>query len=249
MVDLLRGMRSVHGIEGVEIQAGMELLAELRRKVEEDHRWKKERRRRRTRESVAGGEEEGEEGLDEADAVELALMLQEPVMEALQMRKKEVVDYQQLVNSTIDDALLDVGVDDDDLLSGTEDENTNDDKDIGQPTSSAMIQSESDDAAEGGGIDSGDDYDNGEEMLFNISLDRDIAKLSELVKSTTEQNSTGSDGGEDNPLSSEDQKELKDAARAVIKKLRRTMQPPPNDTKGKDKLHNDNNNDDNIKNT
>ena len=196
MADLLRGMRSVHGIEGVEIQAGMELLAELRRKVEEDHRWKKERRRRRmTRESVAGGEEEGEEGLDEADAVELALILQEPVMEALQMRKKEVIDYQQLVNSTIDDALLDVGFDDGDLLSGTEDENTNDDKDIGQPTSSAMIQPESDDAAEGGGIDSGDDYDNGKEMLFNLSLDRDIAKLSELKKSTTEQNSTGSNRG------------------------------------------------------
>jgi len=27
------------------------------------------------------------------------------------------------------------------------------------------------------------------------------------------------------------------------------MQPPPNDTKGEDKLHDDNNNDDNIKNT
>jgi len=30
-------------------------------------------------------------------------------MEASQMRRKEVVDYQQLMNSTIDDALLDVG--------------------------------------------------------------------------------------------------------------------------------------------
>jgi len=58
-----------------------------------------------------------------------------------------------------------------------------------------MIQPESDDDAEGGGIDSGDDYDNDEEIIFNLSLYRDIAKLSELVKSTTERNSTGSNGG------------------------------------------------------
>jgi len=261
-------MRSVHDIECVEIQTGMELLSVLRGKVEEDHRLKHQGRRRRKaianfkrrdeddvgggddNDDVMGGKEE-EGGLDEADAVELALMLQRPVMEALHVRKKELEDYQRILNSTVDD-MLDTGGDG--IVDGISDGegesgldgglsknlktrtaiDENDEDDDGGIVTANMIQQpvtgkdeKGYDAKDGSNgdvnINKRDESnydDDDEEVQFNLTLDKDIEQLAEMVKSMT---TTSDDKGRKKPPSPEKQKKVKDAARAVIEKLRKTM--------------------------
>jgi len=256
-------MRSQHGIEYVVIQTGMELLSVLRGKVEEDHRWKQQRRRRREaiadfkqrdddddgdgRDDAEGGKEEEEVGLDEADAVELALMLQGPVMKALHVRKKELEDYQRKINSSVDD-MLDMGGDgngegenevDGGLLDNLKNRTAKDgnDEDDNTRLATAMIEKlvpgkdkegldEIDESNGDRGIDinnsddnDNDDDDDDEEVQYNLALDRDIEQLSEMVKSMT---NTSDTTGENSPPSLEQQKKVKDAARAVIEKLRKT---------------------------
>ncbi len=94
MIDIFQGMKALHDVENIDPQIGIELLTKLKTKVDD---------------SVQGDQLMG---FDEVDAMELTMILQKPVMDALDSRRKELVHYQQIVGETLD-SLLDYDNDDD----------------------------------------------------------------------------------------------------------------------------------------
>jgi len=89
-VMLMQGMQSIHHIDGVDLQTGMELLNILKKKIDAAI-------------SVAPSE------FDEANAMELAMELQRPVMEELSSKVKELEDYNAM------GSLMDRQEDEDDI--------------------------------------------------------------------------------------------------------------------------------------
>lgn len=95
MVEVLHGMKSIHGIGNVDLTTGMELLSLLNAHVEELVRG----------DGSSTGTLHGAL-LDEGDAMEVALLLQRPVMEELDSKKKELEEYQAQCGVTMG-AILD----------------------------------------------------------------------------------------------------------------------------------------------
>jgi len=185
----------------------------------------------------------------------------------LHVRKKELEDYQRIINSSVDD-MLDIGGDgngeegenevDEELLGNLKNRAAEDEDEEDEDTRpvTAMIEQpasgkdkEGHDEKDGSngerGIDeqninnNDDNYnddDDDEEVQFNLTLDRDIEQLSEMVKSMT---TTSDTTGENKPPSPEQQKKVKDAARAVIEKLRKTKPLPNNHEDDEEGLRDD----------
>ena len=94
MVEVLHGMKSIHGIRNVDLTTGMELLSLLNSHVEDLVKG----------DGSSTGTLHGAL-LDEADAMEVALLLQRPVMEELDSKKKELEEYQAQCGVTMDTIL------------------------------------------------------------------------------------------------------------------------------------------------
>ena len=97
MVELLHGMQNIHHIDNIDLQTGMELLNMLKKKVDE---------------TMSSGAKPAV-GFDETDAMELAMILQRPVLDELQSKRKELEDYQDQIGETMG-ALMDREQDQDD---------------------------------------------------------------------------------------------------------------------------------------
>ncbi len=96
IVELFHGMQNIHGIDKVDLQTGMELLNVLKKKVDE---------------TLSGSKYAVE--FDETDAMELAMILQRPVLDELQSKRRELENYQDEVGETMG-ALMDKELDEND---------------------------------------------------------------------------------------------------------------------------------------
>ena len=96
MIEVLHGMRNIHEIQNVDLQTAMELLNILKEKVDDSM-------------SMSGGKRKPT-GFDETDAMELAMILQKPVMNELQSKRRE--DYEGQIQNTMG-TLMDQDLDED----------------------------------------------------------------------------------------------------------------------------------------
>ena len=96
MIEVLHGMRNIHEIQNVDLQTAMELLNILKEKVDDS--------------MSMSGEKRKPTGFDETDAMELAMILQKPVMNELQSKRRE--DYEGQIQNTMG-TLMDQDLDED----------------------------------------------------------------------------------------------------------------------------------------
>jgi len=83
MVELLHGMQNMHHIDSIDLRTAMELLNLLKKKVDDAI----------TSRSPAE--------FDETDAMELAMMLQRPIVDELKSKRKELEDYEDEIDKTM----------------------------------------------------------------------------------------------------------------------------------------------------
>jgi len=212
MVDLLQGMRNIHCIEHVEFGTGMELLTMIGEKMELSSLGKKNKL-----------------WFQEEDAVELALMLQRPVLEALNVRKRELTDYQRLLDTTIDNLLSDDNDEDDKLTKENYHKEGKQDTRMEQPQ-----------------VVLTDDNDDDE-------LDRHFKQLSEMIKSTMDDDDHGMEddnelvkikGGKKKNIK-HSKEEVKKIANTIIEKLKqRSSSKKENDASNTTSTNKDDNIDD-----
>ncbi len=150
MIDVIEGMKALHEIDDIDPQLGIELLTRLKSKVDD---------------SIQG---DGVLGFDEVDAMELTLILQKPVMDALDSKRKELVQYQQIIGETLD-TLLDYN--EDNLDDEENDEVVNPDN------SNSVVPDEGSDSAYIAQTNSEDDISS-----RRAAADEDGRRLEELVK-------------------------------------------------------------------
>ncbi len=187
MIELFHGMRNVHQIDSVEFQCGIDLLSKLKDKVDESIRTGTF-----IKPSVPGIDDYDEPNVDpniqhakkkpvklfdETDAMELAIILQEPVIKELTLKKKELEAFE--LNDAIDSFLdneenYDDDDDDDDwddeTVYGLDDNDDFSDDDLNSSQLSKEQYSK--------------DYSYDDLIEENsIELQKEIQNLNELVKS------------------------------------------------------------------
>ena len=118
-VMLLQGMESIHHIDHVDLQTGMELLNILKQMVDD----------------AMAGSTASSSGFDETDAMELAMILQQPVMAELKHSRKALESYDamgSLMDSQEEDDENDGDVDDETWDKIMEGDHENDDDEANQ---------------------------------------------------------------------------------------------------------------------
>lgn len=106
MIELFHGMRNIHHIHKVDLNTGIALLSLLKDKIDVEIKQKEIISAAaigvaRDPDYKHGDDDDGDDDFDnkctvfdETDAIELAMLLQEPVMEELNMKKKELQGFQ-----------------------------------------------------------------------------------------------------------------------------------------------------------
>ena len=119
IIHLFHGMRNLHNIDHADLETGIALLAVLKVKADEhmeegrilwDASNKKEKMKSHYDESNSyplhhryGDTNHTKASFDEDDAMELAMILQTPIMEELQLKQKELVQIDDVFGAMFDD--------------------------------------------------------------------------------------------------------------------------------------------------
>eukprot|EP00554_Chaetoceros_debilis_P002006 CAMPEP_0194080536 /NCGR_PEP_ID=MMETSP0149-20130528/6543_1 /TAXON_ID=122233 /ORGANISM="Chaetoceros debilis, Strain MM31A-1" /LENGTH=756 /DNA_ID=CAMNT_0038762281 /DNA_START=36 /DNA_END=2306 /DNA_ORIENTATION=- len=150
MIELFHGMRSCHDIVSIDTQTGMELLKILKKKLDD---------------SIASGDQSVE--FDDLDVTELAMILQTPLMEAIDSRRQELENYQDLLGETVDSiSLMEESRNENETIDNIVESSEDGNSELSNP----MLE---EDAI---AIDEVNDHEENEEQ------DEDMLKLQELVK-------------------------------------------------------------------
>lgn len=135
-VEVIEGMKSIHGIGALDLALGMELLSILKHQVETslieknitkhhvdeveetDDLLAAQQNVSTTKNSLTSTTDSfnEEKVIDETDAMELAVLLQQPIMDALEVRRKEISEYHHQLSLALESSFRDVSpgsIDDD----------------------------------------------------------------------------------------------------------------------------------------
>ncbi len=194
MIELFHGMRNIHNIHKVDLNTGIELLSLLKDKVDENVQFKQNiveilnddiESKNKNDTTVTGSGpittmNNDYELFDESDAMELALILQVPVMEELNMKRKELESYQY----DAIESMFDHRYDDEDATNDEWDNQTVYDEEYEEDDEYENYDLS--DSGVGDGEEEEEEEDqimieNANSELDNIELEKDMSRLNYLV--------------------------------------------------------------------